>query len=155
MAAARVPVTLMVFDILWLDRPLTGMTYRGRREVLEALALGGDRVVVPPAWPGHAAEEALAFTRDQGLEGLIAKRLSSTYTAGAHVHATGSKSSTCGRWTSSPDGYRPATPSKPCSWACPTTVVCGTSARWAPDSPTPSAKPWPRSWNASLHPPRR
>jgi bifunctional non-homologous end joining protein LigD len=80
--AARVPVTLMLFDVLWLDRSLTGLTYRGRREVLESLALDGARIVVPPAWPGTDAEQALAFTRDHGLEGLIAKRLASTYAAG-------------------------------------------------------------------------
>jgi bifunctional non-homologous end joining protein LigD len=80
--AARVPVTLMLFDVLWLDRSLTGLTYRGRREVLESLPLDGARIVVPPAWPGTDAEQDLAFTRDHGLEGLIAKRLASTYAAG-------------------------------------------------------------------------
>jgi bifunctional non-homologous end joining protein LigD len=80
--AARVPVTLMLFDVLWLDRSLTGLTYRGRREILESLQLDGTRIVVPPAWPGTDAEQALAFTRDHGLEGLIAKRLASTYAAG-------------------------------------------------------------------------
>ena len=81
-----VPVTLMVFDVLWLDgRPLTGMTYRGRREVLESLALAGERVLVPPAWPGSAAQQALAWTREQGLEGLIGKRLASTYQPGART----------------------------------------------------------------------
>ena len=83
-ATARVPVTLMLFDICWLDgRPLTAMTYRGRREVLETLPLDGKRVQVPPAWPGSAAGEALAWTRDHGLEGLIAKRLMSPYQPGA------------------------------------------------------------------------
>lgn len=39
--------------------------------------------MVPPAWPETDAEQALAFTRDQGLEGrLIAKRLASTDAAG-------------------------------------------------------------------------
>jgi bifunctional non-homologous end joining protein LigD len=81
--AAKVPVTLMVFDCLWLDtRSTTGLTYRGRRELLESLPLDGARVVVPPAWPGTAANEALEWTRDQGLEGCIAKRLASTYTSG-------------------------------------------------------------------------
>jgi bifunctional non-homologous end joining protein LigD len=80
--AARVPVTSILFDVLWLDRSLTGLTYRGRREVLESLPLDGARIVVPPAWPGTDAEQDLAFTRDHGLEGLIAKRLASTYAAG-------------------------------------------------------------------------
>ncbi|WP_370106352.1 non-homologous end-joining DNA ligase [Streptacidiphilus sp. BW17] len=82
--ASRIPVTLMVFDVLWLDgRSTTGMSYRGRREVLDSLPLQGEHVLVPPAWPGTAAEEALSFTHDQGLEGVIAKRLASPYSEGA------------------------------------------------------------------------
>jgi bifunctional non-homologous end joining protein LigD len=80
---AKVPVTLMLFDLLWLDtRSTTGLTYRGRRELLESLPLDGARVLVPPAWPGSAAAEALEWTRAQGLEGVIAKRLASVYTPG-------------------------------------------------------------------------
>ncbi|MBC3844648.1 hypothetical protein GXW82_44080 [Streptacidiphilus sp. 4-A2] len=83
-AMARIPVTLLLFDVPWLDgRPLTELTYRGRREVLETLPLHGERVQVPPAWPGSAAQEASAWTRDHGLEGLIAKRLTSPYQPGA------------------------------------------------------------------------
>jgi bifunctional non-homologous end joining protein LigD len=82
-AARTRPVTLMVFDVPWLDgRSLAAMSYRGRREVLEMLPLDGTRVVVPHAWPGSAAAEALAWTDTQGLEGVIAKRLSSPYTPG-------------------------------------------------------------------------
>lgn len=78
------PVTLMLFDVVHLDgRDLTGMSYRGRREVLESLPLDGTRVVVPPAWPGSMAGEAVAWTQAQGLEGVIAKRLGSSYTPGA------------------------------------------------------------------------
>jgi bifunctional non-homologous end joining protein LigD len=85
--AARVPVTLMIFDVLCLDGRSTigaeGLTYRGRREVLESLPLdGGTRIVVPPAWPGTAADQALDWTREQGLEGCIAKRLTSKYEQG-------------------------------------------------------------------------
>ncbi len=84
--AAKVPVNLMLFDLLWLDGRSTigadGLTYRGRRELLESLPLDGTRVLVPPAWPGTAAEEAVDFTRDLGLEGVIAKRLMSPYIQG-------------------------------------------------------------------------
>ena len=80
---AQVPVTLMLFDLLWLeDRSTTGLPYRERRELLESLPLNGARVVVPPTWPGTAAAEAVEWTRAQGLEGVIAKRLASTYSAG-------------------------------------------------------------------------
>jgi bifunctional non-homologous end joining protein LigD len=80
------PVTLMVFDVLLLDGdPTVGMSYRGRREVLETLSLDGERVVCPPVWPGSASREAVAWTRAQGLEGVIAKRLSSTYAPGSRT----------------------------------------------------------------------
>jgi len=83
-AMARTPVTLMIFDILWLDdRSTTKLTYRNRRELLQSLPLNGTSAIVPPAWPGTAAEEALTWTRDQGLEGVIAKRLDSIYVPAA------------------------------------------------------------------------
>ena len=80
---AQVPVTLMLFDLLWLDdRATTALPYRERRALLESLPLAGARIVVPPAWPGTAAADAVEWTRAQGLEGVIAKRLSSIYTTG-------------------------------------------------------------------------
>lgn len=82
-AMRRYPVTLMLFDVLWLDgRSLLTEPYQRRRAALEALPLAGTRVVVPPVWPGSTAEQALAWTRDEGLEGLIAKRLGSPYRPG-------------------------------------------------------------------------
>jgi len=83
-AMRRYPVTLMLFDVLWLDgRSLLALPYQERREVLESLPLTGLRVVVPPAWPGSESARALAWSRAEGLEGLIAKRLRSRYRPGA------------------------------------------------------------------------
>ncbi|QMU70720.1 non-homologous end-joining DNA ligase [Streptacidiphilus sp. P02-A3a] len=82
-AMRRYPVTLMLFDVLWLDgRSLLDEPYERRRALLEALPLAGTRVVVPPAWPGSTSAQALAWTRGEGLEGLIAKRLGSRYRPG-------------------------------------------------------------------------
>jgi bifunctional non-homologous end joining protein LigD len=80
--APRPPVVLMLVDVLHLDgHPLTGRPYRERREVLEALALAG------PAWQSPAAHVGagaalLEAARAQGLRGVIAKRLDSTYEPG-------------------------------------------------------------------------
>ena len=81
--ARTFPVTLMLFDVLWLNgRSLVETAYLDRREVLESLPLDGHRVVVPPAWPGSEADAALEWTAQQGLEGVVAKRLTSTYQPG-------------------------------------------------------------------------
>lgn len=77
------PVTLMLFDVLWLNgRALAGSSYRERRAVLESLGLVGPRIVVPPVWPGTDGDQALEWTARQGLEGVVAKRLAGTYQPG-------------------------------------------------------------------------
>jgi bifunctional non-homologous end joining protein LigD len=75
-------VTYLAFDVLWLDgRLLTGLPYTGRRRLLEELALAGDTWQTVASFPG-AGTALLAATREQGLEGVVAKRLASTYQPG-------------------------------------------------------------------------
>jgi bifunctional non-homologous end joining protein LigD len=75
-------VTYLVFDLLWLDgRLLTGLPYTERRRLLEELEVAG------PAWQtvasfAGAGTALLEATREQGLEGVVAKRLQSTYLPG-------------------------------------------------------------------------
>lgn len=81
-AQSRIPATAMLFDLLYLDGlSLMEMPYRERRRRLEDLALHG------PHWqtPGYHIGDGrgmLAATRERGLEGLMAKRLESTYEVG-------------------------------------------------------------------------
>jgi bifunctional non-homologous end joining protein LigD len=78
----RVPVSLLVFDLLHIDgTSLVGAPYDERRSVLEGLDLAGDRWAVPPAFDGQGAE-ALAASKAQGLEGVLAKRHDSVYLPG-------------------------------------------------------------------------
>ena len=78
----RVPVSLLVFDLLHLDgTSLVGAPYDERRAALEGLELAGDRWAVPPAFDGQGAE-ALAASQAQGLEGVLAKRHDSVYLPG-------------------------------------------------------------------------
>jgi bifunctional non-homologous end joining protein LigD len=79
--AATRPVTLMVFDVLRLfGADLTDQPLSGRRDMLERLDLQGRHWQVPPVYAdGHELFEA---TREQGLEGIVSKRLSSTYLPG-------------------------------------------------------------------------
>jgi bifunctional non-homologous end joining protein LigD len=80
--AQTTPVTYVVFDLLWLDGDsLMDLSYRERRARLEALELDGERWCTP----GFQAGEGwalLAATREQGLEGVVAKRLDSRYAPG-------------------------------------------------------------------------
>ena len=85
--AQTTPVVYMIFDLLYLDgRSCLDLTYERRRELLEGLELSG------PAWQTPAAHRGdgkalLAATAKQGLEGLVAKRLDSTYEPGRRTGA--------------------------------------------------------------------
>jgi bifunctional non-homologous end joining protein LigD len=77
-----VPVSFLAFDLLHLDgTSLVAAPYDDRRVALERLDLAGDRWAVPPAFDGQGAE-ALAASRSQGLEGVLAKRHDSAYLPG-------------------------------------------------------------------------
>ncbi|MEU7896537.1 non-homologous end-joining DNA ligase [Nonomuraea sp. NPDC049152] len=72
----RVPITYLPFDLLYLGgRPLFDLPYRDRRALLDELDIGA-----PPFFPGDS--DLMAATLEQGLEGVIAKRLDSPYRAG-------------------------------------------------------------------------
>jgi bifunctional non-homologous end joining protein LigD len=72
------PVTLIVFDLLRLDgRDLTGEPWEVRRAALEALGIGSAHWQVPPSYDDGAM--LLEATRQQGLEGVLSKKRSSTY----------------------------------------------------------------------------
>jgi bifunctional non-homologous end joining protein LigD len=76
------PVSYVIFDVLYLDGHSTlPLRYEQRRELLDALALDG------PAWraPAYHRGEGSALlkaTRELGIEGIVAKRLDSTYEPG-------------------------------------------------------------------------
>jgi len=81
--AKEAPVTYVIFDLLWLDgHSLMDLPYTERRARLAELELGdGGRWRVPDYVVGHG-EQLLAATDQQGLEGVIAKRLDSPYEPG-------------------------------------------------------------------------
>ena len=61
--------------------PWSALPYDERRAALEGLDLAGDRWAVPPAFDGQGAD-ALAASKAQGLEGVLAKRHDSPYLPG-------------------------------------------------------------------------
>jgi bifunctional non-homologous end joining protein LigD len=85
--AASDPVAYIVFDLLWLDgHPLIGLPYTERRERLLELGLDGPRWQTPAHHVGDGTA-MLAASRANGLEGVVAKRLDSTYTPGRRSNA--------------------------------------------------------------------
>jgi bifunctional non-homologous end joining protein LigD len=75
------PVVYAIFDLLYLDgRSLMARSYTERRAALDELKLNG------PAWRVPAVHDdgirLLEATREQGLEGIVAKRRDSRYEPG-------------------------------------------------------------------------
>jgi bifunctional non-homologous end joining protein LigD len=79
----QVPACYLIFDVLHADgHPLLDRPYAQRRELLEALDLAAGSWQVPPSFTGYAPADLLAVSREQGLEGIVAKRLDSPYQPG-------------------------------------------------------------------------
>jgi bifunctional non-homologous end joining protein LigD len=79
--AERIPVTLLVFDVLRLgDRSLMDEPLSMRRDALAGLDINDDRWQTPPVY----ADGQMLFdaTYQQGLEGIVSKRLTSRYRPG-------------------------------------------------------------------------
>ncbi|MCZ2860351.1 non-homologous end-joining DNA ligase [Blastococcus sp. VKM Ac-2987] len=80
--AAAAPVTYLVFDLLELDgEDLRSRPYAARRELLDELAPAGRRWVLTPWFRGGGAD-VQAASEENGLEGVVAKRLTSPYREG-------------------------------------------------------------------------
>jgi bifunctional non-homologous end joining protein LigD len=78
----EVPVTYMVFDVMWQDgHPLLNQPYAGRRATLEKLKLAGASWQAPPYEKG-GGKAMLQASAKAGLEGIVAKKLDSKYEPG-------------------------------------------------------------------------
>jgi bifunctional non-homologous end joining protein LigD len=76
------PVVYLVFDVLWLDgHPVTARPLTERRALLEGLGLAGSCWQPTTVFVGQAAE-LLTASRQQGLKGIVLKRLASPYRPG-------------------------------------------------------------------------
>lgn len=81
--AAELPVSYLVFDLLSLDgRPLLDAPYSERRALLDGLGLDGRHWQTPPSFTDVAGADLLEVSRRHGLEGVVAKRLTSRYEPG-------------------------------------------------------------------------
>ena len=80
---ARDPVSFVVFDLLYLDgRSLLRDSYDERRRLLEAALPSGDTWAVTPSFTGVPGTDVLRGALDLGMEGVVAKRRTSTYLPG-------------------------------------------------------------------------
>jgi len=81
------PVSFMAFDVLHLDgRSTLARPWSERRALLDELELDGARWKAPRAHRGAGAP-FLQATREQGLEGVVAKRVDSPYEPGRRSEA--------------------------------------------------------------------
>lgn len=77
--ARNTPVVYFVFDVLYLDGyDVRGVRLDERRKLLEEIVTPDPFLRISAAFAG-AGEEMLEAARDNGLEGLVAKRASSCY----------------------------------------------------------------------------
>lgn len=84
--AITVPVTFMIFDLLWFDGLLlTDAPYGERRALLDRLGTHGPAWNTPPC--GVDGDDAVATSRRLGFEGVVAKRLDSRYEPGRRSNA--------------------------------------------------------------------
>ena len=88
----RVPVTFLVFDVLFLDgEDLTRVPYLDRRAALADLAhelpVAGLPIQVPPHWVKVASEVILDAARASSMEGAVFKKVSSIYLPGQRTRS--------------------------------------------------------------------
>ncbi|MDP9495114.1 MAG: non-homologous end-joining DNA ligase [Actinomycetota bacterium] len=82
-ATQRIPVAYIVFDLLYIDgKNLIGRSLQERRRILEETIVATDRIQISPITEG-AGQALFEAAAAQGLEGIMAKRLSSPYVPGA------------------------------------------------------------------------
>ena len=80
--AGTTPVAYLLFDLLYVDgTDITEHPLRDRRELLEELIVPSDKVQMSPLTEGSGTA-LLSAVADQGLDGVLAKRLDSRYRPG-------------------------------------------------------------------------
>ncbi|WP_429426766.1 ATP-dependent DNA ligase [Nocardia sp. GAS34] len=83
-----VPVRYFVFDVLEIaGESVTNLPYLDRRERLDELQLDGGPIRVPPTWIGEDPDRMLQLAADSNVEGIVLKRVDSTYQPGRRSRA--------------------------------------------------------------------
>ena len=84
-----VPARYLIFDLLvWEGQSVMRVPYADRRGLIESLGLeAAEHVDVSPSYDDVAGEVVLEAARQGGLEGVVAKRLTSIYEPGRRSHS--------------------------------------------------------------------
>ncbi|MDQ3952231.1 MAG: non-homologous end-joining DNA ligase, partial [Actinomycetota bacterium] len=81
-AAKAIPVTYVVYDVLYLDgRKTTELPLHERKELLDELVVPSEKVQVSHCTEG-AGEALFTFARENKIEGIVAKKASGLYRPG-------------------------------------------------------------------------
>lgn len=81
-SAGTTPIAYLLFDLIYLDgKDITARPFRERRQMLEELIVPSDKVQLSPLTEGNGTA-LLAAVAEQGLDGVVAKRLDSRYQPG-------------------------------------------------------------------------
>jgi bifunctional non-homologous end joining protein LigD len=81
-AAKAIPVTYVVYDLLYLDgRTVMDLPLTRRKELLDELVVPSERVQVSHCTPGDG-KVLFEFARSNKIEGVVAKKAKSTYRPG-------------------------------------------------------------------------
>jgi bifunctional non-homologous end joining protein LigD len=105
---ASVPVVYYLFDILYCDGyDLRGSPLAERKQLLQLLLRTSERFRYSDHQAEHG-EELFKLAKQNGLEGIVAKRADSTYASGrsaswAKLKATSTIDAVVGGWTESPN----------------------------------------------------
>jgi bifunctional non-homologous end joining protein LigD len=78
---ASAPVLYLVFDLLFFDEPLVALPWSDRRAALEQLDLNRHPIAVPPVFYSDP-DLLLEAAAEQGLEGVVSKRVNAPYQPG-------------------------------------------------------------------------
>jgi len=80
--ASRIPVTYVVFDILfWKEKSLIHLPFSQRDHILKSSLNSSDAVVVTDTFPGRG-KALFDVIKEKGWEGIVAKRMDSIYEIG-------------------------------------------------------------------------
>jgi bifunctional non-homologous end joining protein LigD len=80
------PVLYMIFDLLFFDGPVVSLPWSNRRAALEDLELERPPIMVPPVFYSEP-ELLLDAAQEQGLEGVVSKRIDAKYEPGRRSHS--------------------------------------------------------------------
>jgi bifunctional non-homologous end joining protein LigD len=78
---AKIPVTYILFDLLYCGKSLKSLSFQEREQSLRTNVFMQEPVVITDTFWG-CGKQVFAVVKDQGLEGMVAKRLTSPYIIG-------------------------------------------------------------------------